>query len=130
MPEQVHVCLRMPPTYRVAHAVGRWQGHAALRMHRAYLGRPRNFPGLHCWARGYGVRTVGLDEAVIRQDIRNPEEHEKRAEHLALGDGAPRREGKPPMERVQTVPQLPPGALPGCGARLLGVCTPPVIIVT
>jgi hypothetical protein len=37
------------------------------------------------------VRTVGFEEAVIRQDIRNQEEQEQRAEHLALGELLPRR---------------------------------------
>jgi putative transposase len=91
MPDQVHVCLSIPPTYSVANAVGRLKGKAAIRMHRAYLGRTRNFTGLHCWARGYCVSTVGFDEAVIRQSIRNQEEQEKRAEQLALGDFAPRK---------------------------------------
>lgn len=78
-----HWCLRLPPKESVAHAVGRLQGKAAIRMHRAYLGRTRNFTGRHCWARGYGVSPVGFDEAVIRQSIRNQEEQEKRAEQLA-----------------------------------------------
>jgi REP-associated tyrosine transposase len=91
MPDHVHLCLSIPPKYRVANAVGRLKGKAALRMHRAYLGRTRNFTGLHCWARGYCVSTVGVEEAVIRQYIRNQAEQEKRAEQLALGDFAPRK---------------------------------------
>jgi putative transposase len=74
----------------VANAVGRLKGTAAIRIHREYLGRTRNFTGLQFWARGYGVSTVGFEEAVIRQYIRNQEEQEKRAEPLALGDVAPR----------------------------------------
>ena len=64
---------------------------AAIRMHRLYLGRTRNFTGLHCWARGYCASPVGFDAAVIRQSIWNQEEQEKRAEQLALGDFLPRR---------------------------------------
>jgi hypothetical protein len=37
------------------------------------------------------VSTVGFEEAVIRQYIRNQEEQEKRAEQLVLGDFTPRR---------------------------------------
>jgi putative transposase len=95
MPDHGHLCLSIPPKYSVANAVGRLQGKAAIRMHREYLGRTRNFTGLHFWARGYCVSTVGFEEAVIRQYIRNQEEQEKRAEQLALGDFAPRKEGKP-----------------------------------
>jgi putative transposase len=94
MPDHGHLCLSIPPKYRVANAVGRLKGKAAIRMHREYLGRTRNCTGLHFWARGYCVRTVGCEEAVIRQYIRKQEEPEKRAEQLALGDFAPQREGK------------------------------------
>src|SRR5262245_3118716 len=86
-----HLCLSIPPKYSVANAVGRLKGKAAIRIHREYLGRTRNFTGLHFWARGYCVSTVGFEEAVIRQYIRNQEEQEKRAEQLALGDFTPQR---------------------------------------
>ena len=91
MPDHVHLCLSIPPKYSVANAVGRLKGNAAIRIHRAYVGRTRHCTGRHFWARGYGVSPVGFDEAVIRQYIRNQEEQEKRAEQLALGDFAPRR---------------------------------------
>ena len=47
-------------------------------------GRTRNFTGFHFWARGYCVSTVGLDEAVIRDYIRNQEEEEKHQEQQNL----------------------------------------------
>jgi Transposase IS200 like len=47
----------------VANAVGRLKGKAAIRIHREYLGRTRNFTGLHFWDRGYCVSTVDFKEA-------------------------------------------------------------------
>ena len=91
MPDHIHLCLSIPPKSSVANAGGRLQGKAAIRLHREYLGRTRNCTGRHCWARGYGVSTVGFEEAVIRQYSRTQEEQEKRAEPLALGDFLPRR---------------------------------------
>ena len=91
MPDHGPWCLRIPPKSSVAHAVGRLQGTAAIRMQRAYRGRTRTFTGLHCWARGYWVSTVGFDEAVIRHYLRHQEAQEQRAEQLALGDFLPRR---------------------------------------
>ncbi|MCO6440371.1 MAG: transposase, partial [Nitrococcus mobilis] len=41
------------------------------RIHRMYLGRRKGFTGMHFWARGYCVSTVGLDEQVIRAYIRS-----------------------------------------------------------
>ena len=37
------------------------------------------------WSRGYCVSTVGLDEATIRQYIRDQEEEDKRQEELQIG---------------------------------------------
>jgi putative transposase len=48
MADHVPLCLRIPPKFSGANAVGRLQGKAAIRMQRAYLGRTRPFTGLHC----------------------------------------------------------------------------------
>jgi len=82
MPAHVHWCLSIPPKYRVAHTGGFLKGTAASRIHRACLGREKNLTGWHFWARGYCVSTVGLDEQVIREYLRNQEQEEKRQEEL------------------------------------------------
>ena len=85
MSDHVHLCVSIPPKFSVAHTVGFLKGKSAIRIHREYLGKKRNFTGFHFWARGYCVSTVGLDEAVIREYIRNQDEEEKRQEQLNLG---------------------------------------------
>jgi REP-associated tyrosine transposase len=70
--------------YSVANTVGWLKGKSAIRIHREFLGREWNFIGLHFWARGYCVSTVGLDEQVIREYIRNQEQEEKRQAELRL----------------------------------------------
>ena len=60
MSDHVHLCLSIPPSTA-------WR------------------TGLHSWARGYCVSTVGLHEKMIREYIRNQEEEEKRQEQLPLG---------------------------------------------
>jgi putative transposase len=82
MPDHVHLCLSIPPKFSVANTVDFLKGKSAIRIHREYLGKQRNFTGFHFWSRGYCVSTVGLDEAVIRAYIRNQEEEEKRQEQL------------------------------------------------
>ena len=83
--DHVHLCLSIPPKYSVANTVGFLKGKSAIRIHREFLGRERNFTGFHFWARGYCVSTLGLDEQAIREYIRNQEDDEKRQEQLALG---------------------------------------------
>lgn len=85
MPDQVHLCLSIPPKYRVANAVGRLKGKSAIRIHRDDLGRKRNYTGFHCWAKGYWVSTVGRDEGKRRHYIRAQEERDRQEEQLRLG---------------------------------------------
>ncbi len=84
MADHVHLCLSIPPKFSVANTVGFLKGKSAIRIHRDYLKRKKQFTGFHFWARGYCVSTIGLDEQVIRAYIRNPEAEEKRQEELGF----------------------------------------------
>ena len=77
MPDHVHLCLSIPPKYSVAHSIGFLKGKSAVRIHRELL-HERRLTGLHFWAAGYCVSTVGLDEARVRQYIREQEGLERR----------------------------------------------------
>ena len=83
--DHVHVLLGIPPKWSVANTVGFLKGKSAIRIHREYLGRQRNFTGYHLWARGSCVSTVGVAEEVIRDYIRKQEADEKKQEKLELG---------------------------------------------
>ena len=74
LPDHVHLCLSIPPKYSVANTIGFLKGKSAVRIHREFLGKNRNFTGYHFWTRGYCVSTVGLDEQTIRDYIRDQEE--------------------------------------------------------
>jgi putative transposase len=84
MADHSHLCLSIPPKFSVANTVGFLKGKSAIRIHRQFLGQKRNFTGLHFWARGYCVSTIGLDEAKIRAYIRDQEAEEKRQEQLRI----------------------------------------------
>ena len=84
MADHVHLCLSIPPKFSVANTVGFLKGKSAIRIHREYLKRKRQFTGFHFWARGYCVSTIGLEEQVIREYIRNQEAEEQRQESLGL----------------------------------------------
>ena len=77
MPDHVHLCVSIPPKYSVAFAIGFLKGKSAVRIHRELL-HERRMTGLHFWAAGYCVSTVGLEEAKVRQYIREQEEQENR----------------------------------------------------
>jgi putative transposase len=72
MADHVHMFLSIPPKYSVSHTIGFLKGKSAVRIHRELL-RERRMTGLHFWATGYCVSTVGLDEDRVRQYIRDQE---------------------------------------------------------
>lgn len=84
MADHIRLCLSIPPKYGVAHTVGFLKGKSAIRIHRECLGQKRNFTGLHFWAKGYCVSTVGLDEKTVIEYIRNQEAEEKRLDQMQL----------------------------------------------
>jgi len=84
MPDHVHMLISIPPKYSVAQAIGYIKGKSAIHVARTFMDRKRNFVGQHFWARGYFVSTVGRDEAVIREYIRNQEAEDKRMDQMRL----------------------------------------------
>jgi putative transposase len=84
MPDHVHMMISIPPKYAVSQVVGYVKGKSAIHIARVYSGKRQNFGGQHFWARGYFVSTVGRDEAVIREYIRNQEKEDARLEQLNL----------------------------------------------
>ena len=83
MSDHVHMCLSIPPKFSVAHTVGFLKGKSAVRIHRELL-RERRMTGLHFWATGYCVSTVGLDEERIRKYIREQDKLESGQGELDL----------------------------------------------
>jgi len=84
MPDHVHMMLSIPPKYAVSQVVGFIKGKSAIHLARVYGERKRNFVGQHFWARGYFVSTVGRDETVIREYIKNQEKEDERMDQLGL----------------------------------------------
>ena len=84
MSDHVHVVLSIPPKFSVARVIGFVKGKSAVRIHREML-RERRMTGLHFWATGYSVSTVGMDEAAIRKYVREQEQDDRNLQQLELG---------------------------------------------
>jgi len=84
MLDHVHMMLAIPQKYAVSQVVGYMKGKSAIHLARVYGERKRNFVGQHFWARGYFVSTVGRDEAMIREYIRNQEKADEKLEQIKL----------------------------------------------
>lgn len=83
-PDHVHRLLSIPPQYAVAAIVGYLKGKSAVHIARTYRGKERNFTGENCWARGYFVSTVGADERMVREHLRDQEQEDIRLDQLKL----------------------------------------------
>jgi putative transposase len=83
MVDHVHMCLSIPLKYSVSHTIGFLKGKSAVGVHRELMGH-RRMTGLHFWATGYWVSTVGLDEEKVRHYIRVQEQLESGQDDLDL----------------------------------------------
>ena len=84
MSDHVHMMISIPPKYSVSQVIGFVKGKSAIHIARTYMGRRKNFVGMHFWARGYFVSTVGRDEAVVRKYIKHQEKEDRRQQRLGL----------------------------------------------
>ena len=84
MPDHIHMLLSIPPKHSISEVVGYIKGKSAIQIAREFRGRERNFTGEKFWARGYFVSTVGRDEGVIRDYIKNQEKEDIRQDQLKL----------------------------------------------
>jgi len=82
--DHVHMLISIPPKYSVAQVVGYMKGKSAIHIARTYLGQRKNYDGMHFWARGYFVSTVGSDEEVVRVYIKEQEKEDQRIEQISL----------------------------------------------
>jgi putative transposase len=73
-PDHVHMCIEIPPKYAVASVLGFLKGKSAIAIARTFQGRKQNYTGAHFWARGYAVSTIGFDEEIIKNYIREQNE--------------------------------------------------------
>ena len=83
-PDHVHMLISIPPKYAVSQVVGFIKGNSAIHIARVYGEMKRNFVGQIFWARGFFVSTVGRDETVIREYIKNQEAEDNRLEQLSF----------------------------------------------
>jgi putative transposase len=82
LPDRVHMLLSIPPKHSVSSVVGYIKGKSAIYIARTFLGKQRNFTGQSFWARGYFVSTVGRDEEMVREYIKNQQAEDKRIDRL------------------------------------------------
>ena len=84
MADHVHMMIAIPPKYAISNVVGRILGKSAIHLARVYSERRGNFAGQSFRVRGYFVSTVGRDEELICNYIREQEREDERLDELML----------------------------------------------
>jgi putative transposase len=84
-PDHVHMMLRIPPKHSVASIVGFLKGKSAILLHNRFA-KKKSVTQKEFWARGYFVRTTGLDQKMAEEYIR------KQIEDDQQNDGNPQME--------------------------------------
>ena len=69
--DHIHLCIAIPPKYSVSDIVGKLKGKSAIRMFNKFPDIRSKYWGSHFWSRGYYVNTVGKDEEMIKQYIKD-----------------------------------------------------------
>ena len=82
--DHVHMYLSVPPKYSPAEVMKLLKGKSAERLREEFPELRKRYWGLHIWARGYFVSTVGIDRDVIQQYVRQQQDDEMRGEQLCL----------------------------------------------
>ena len=82
MVDHVHMCISIPPKEAVCNVVGYLKGKSAITIARQFRGKQRNFRGENFWARGYFVSTVGIDEEMVIQYIKDQEKNDTHFEQM------------------------------------------------
>ena len=81
--DHIHTVLSIPPKYNVANTLGFVKGKSAVRIHRGLM-KKRRVTGLHFWAAGYCVSTIGLNEETIRKYVREQQSRDLRLDQPEL----------------------------------------------
>ena len=83
-PDHVHMYLSVPPKYSPSHVMKILKGKSAEYLRKEFPELSKKYWGMHLWARGYFVSTVGIDRDVIKKYVKDQQEDQIRSEQLRL----------------------------------------------
>ncbi len=82
--DHVHMYLSVPPKHSPSFVMKILKGKSAERLRDEFPNLRKRYWGLHIWAHGYFVTTVGINSDVIKQYVREQQEAEMKEEDLRL----------------------------------------------
>lgn len=82
--DHVHLYLSVPPKLSASYVMKLLKGKSAEILMREFPQLRKQYWGMHLWARGYFVSTVGVDKEIIRMYIIEQEEARIRDEQIRI----------------------------------------------
>jgi len=80
--DHVHLCVKVPPKLALSDFVGYLKGKSALMIFDAHPEFKEVRKDRHFWSSGYYADTVGRNEEVIVEYIRNQYKHDKTSDRI------------------------------------------------
>ena len=74
--DHVHMYLSVPPKHSPAFVMKILKGKSAERLRKEFPELKKKYWGMHIWARGYFVSTVGINSDVIRKYVKAQQEEQ------------------------------------------------------
>jgi putative transposase len=76
--------LSVPPKVAPSEVMKILKGKSAERLREEFSELRKRYWGMHIWARGYFVSTVGIDSEIIKKYVKEQQDNEIRAEQLQI----------------------------------------------
>ena len=84
MPDHIHMLVSVPPYLSLAQFMGYIKGKSTLMIFDRHANLKYKYGSRHFWCRGYYVDTVGRNEKVIREYIKNQTEEDYLADQMTF----------------------------------------------
>ena len=83
-PDHIHMLVSIPPYMSIAQFVGTLKSKSALMIFDRHANLKYRYGSRNFWCRGYYVDTVGKNEKIIREYIRNQLEEDYTSDQVSL----------------------------------------------
>ena len=85
-PDHIHMLLEIPPKYAVADFMGYLKSKSTLMIFDRHANLKYKYGNRHFWAKGYFVDTVGKNEKVITEYIRNQLQEDRLFDQMSMSE--------------------------------------------
>ena len=83
MIDHIHMLVRIPPKISVSGFMGYLKGKSSLMIFERHANLKYKYGNRNFWAKGYFVSTVGLNDEVVKEYIRNQEKEDMMQDNLS-----------------------------------------------